>query len=261
MRRRVAAASVLALAALLVGCARSAPAVPAASTATPFTGTITVAAAASLAPVLPRLAAAFRRAHPGVRIRFTFGGSADLAAGIVAGSPVDVFAAASTATMATVTDAGRTATTPVTIARNRLEIAVPKGNPGDVTSLRDLADARRTIVLCAPQVPCGAAAQQVLALAQVRARPDSLEQSVTGVLTKVRLGEADAGLVYVTDVRAARGAVEGIPFTEADRALTDVLVAPLRDAASPALARAFTRYVVGQGRPTFEAAGFLAPSR
>ena len=258
--RRTRAATALALAAALAGCAGPAGAAPSTTASGALAGTITVDAAASLSTVLPRLAATFRTAHPEARIRFNFGGSSDLAAAIVAGSPVDVFAAASTTTMTTVTDARLTAGAPVPIARNRLEIAVPKGNPGRVASLRDLGDARRTIVLCAPQVPCGAAARQVLRLARVTARPDSLEQSVTGVLTKVRLGEADAGLVYVTDVRAARGAVQGVRFPEADRAITDVLVAPLARAQPPALARAFTRYVVEHGRPTLTAAGFLAPA-
>jgi len=266
VKRVPAAALALLATALMAGCAEPAGAgapsqsPSAAATASALAGSITVDAAASLSSVLPKLATAFEAEHPATTIRFSFGGSSDLAAAIVAGAPVDVFAAASTKTMATVTDARLASSTPVTIARNRLEIAVPKGDPGHVTSLRDFGDGARTIVICAPAVPCGAAAQQVFALAHVTAKPDSLEQSVTGVLTKVRLGEADAGLVYATDVRAAGAAVQGIPFPEAGKALTDVLVAPLTPSRHPALARAFTDYVARHGRPVLAAAGFLAPA-
>lgn len=264
MRAVPAAAGALLAVALLAGCADArSSASPRSGSPSPtaLAGTITVDAASSLSTVLPKLGAAFEAAHPGTRIRFNFGGSADLAAAIVSGAPVDVFAAASTKTMRTVADAKLTAAPPVAIARNRLRIAVPPDNPGRVTGLKDFADPKRTIVLCAPSVPCGAAAQQVLALAHVTAKPDSLEQSVTGVLTKVRLGEADAGLVYVTDVRAAGGAVTGIPFPEADDVITDVVLAPLTHAGNAPLATAFTTYVEREGRTELDAAGFLAPKR
>jgi molybdate transport system substrate-binding protein len=264
VRRALAATAAVLAAGLLAGCAEPAGSAPSPSARTAsdagLAGSITVDAAASLNRVLPTLARSFEAAHPGTSIRFSFGGSSDLAAAIAAGAPVDVFAAASAKTMATVTAAHLAAATPVAIARNRLEIAVPKGDPGHVTALRDFADPGRTIVVCAPAVPCGAAAQQVFALAHVTPKPDSLEQSVTGVLTKVRLGEADAGLVYVTDVQAAGSAVQGIRFPEADRAVTDVLLAPLAHAPNPALARAFTTYVERHGRPVLTAAGFLAPA-
>jgi molybdate transport system substrate-binding protein len=220
-----------------------------------------VDAASSLSTVLPRLATAFKAEHPTTSVRFSFGGSSDLAAAIVAGAPVDVLAAASTKTMATVTDAHLAAGRPVAIARNKLQIVVPRDNPGRITSLKDFGDSGRTIVICAPAVPCGAAAQRVFALAHIAAKPDSLEQSVSGVLAKVRLGEADAGLVYLTDVRAAGDTVIGLPFPEANGAITDVVIAPLKHSANPALARAFTVYVEQHGRNVLDAAGFLAPKR
>ena len=262
MRRALAAAVALLAAIPLAGCTRPSAvgSVERASTAA-LSGTITVDAAASLSTVFPKLGRAFEAAHPGVDVRFDFGGSSDLAAAIVAGAPIDVFAAASAATMKTVTEAKLAAAAPVPIAQNKLEIVVPSDNPGRVTGIQDFGDAKRTIVICAPTVPCGAAAQQVFALAHVTAKPDSLEQSVTGVLTKVRLGEADAGLVYITDVRAAGSAVIGIPFREADEAITDVLIAPLRHASKPALAKAFTDYVREHGHGELDAAGFLAPKR
>ncbi|MDQ1512407.1 MAG: molybdate transport system substrate-binding protein [Microbacteriaceae bacterium] len=221
-------------------------------------GAITVDAAASLSRVFPKIAAAFERQHPGTKVRFSFGGSSTLAAQIVAGGPVDVFAAASSATMRTVTAAGLTAEKPVVIARNRLEIAVPKGDPGRITRLADFADPARTVVVCDPSVPCGAAARQVFTLARIAAKPDSYEPDVTGVLTKVRLGEADAGLVYRTDVRGAGGAVEGIPFPESARAITDYPIAPLRDSTNARLAAAFVDWVVRHGAQDLAAAGFLA---
>jgi molybdate transport system substrate-binding protein len=263
VRRLLLTAAVALLAAgPLTGCTD--PAAPGASpSASPsaLSGSITVDAAASLDTVLPKLAKAFEAAHPGTTVRFNFGGSSDLAAAIVAGAPVDVFAAASTKTMRSVTGAHLVAAPPVAIARNKLEIAVPPDNRGHIAGIQDFGDPKRTIVVCAPAVPCGAAAQQVFALAHVKAKPDSLEQSVTGVLTKVRLGEADAGLVYITDVRAAGTAVIGIPFPEADEAITDVLIAPLRHGGNVPLARAFAQYVARQGRTELDAAGFLAPKR
>lgn len=277
MRRRPLSAVVALLAAgLLTGCAAAGPgaASPTASstpaggfgfvTATPgpsVKGAITVDAASSLSGVLPKLAAAFQAEHPGSRVRLNFGGSSDLAAAIVAGAPVDVFLAASRKTMSTVTDADLAGTAPVAIAGNMLAIAVPRGNPARISGLKDFGDVRRTIVMCAPAVPCGAAAQRVFALAKVTPKPDSLEQSVTGVLTKVRLGEADAGLVYATDVLAAQPAVEPVPFPEATKVVTEVLIAPLAHAPNPALARAFTSYVVQQGGPALSAAGFLGVAR
>jgi molybdate transport system substrate-binding protein len=259
VRRALAACGVLLAAGLGTGCTQQANAGPSPSTA--LSGSITVDAAASLSSVLPELAQTFESEHPRTRVHLDFGGSSQLAAAIVSGAPVDVFAAASAKTMATVTGAHLAAATPVAIARNELEIAVPLGNPGHVTSLQDFADGARTIVLCASAVPCGAMAQRLLALAHVTAKPDSLEQSVTAVLTKVRLGEADAGLVYVTDVRAAGGAVLSIRVPEADQVLSDVLIVPLKHAPNPALARAFTTYVAQHGRTALDAAGFLAPSR
>jgi molybdate transport system substrate-binding protein len=260
MRRLVAAATALLTTCLLAGCAGPAGSGPPSPSAR-LSGSITVDAASSLSAVLPKLANAFTAEHPRATIRFNFGGSSDLAAAILAGAPVDVLAAASTKTMATVTGAQLAAARPVVIARNKLQIVVPRDNPGRITSLKDFGDSARTIVICAPAVPCGGAARQVFALAHIAAKPDSLEQTVSGVLAKVRLGEADAGLVYLTDVRAAGDAVIGLPFPEANGAITDVVVAPLKHSVNPALARAFTVYVEQHGTNVLDAAGFLAPKR
>lgn len=259
--RRLVAATVLPLAALLLaGCAQDAPAAagPTAASSATLSGAITVDAAASLNQVFPALAASFEREHPGTTVTFDFGGSSTLAAAIVAGAPVDVFAAASSTTMRTVQAASLTAADPVVIARNELEIAVPPGNPGRITGLADFADAAKTVIVCAKQVPCGAAAQQVFRLGKVAAKPDSYEPDVTSVLTKVAGDEADAGLVYVTDVRAAKGKVEGIAFPEAQQAVTAYPIAPIAGSKHPALAAAWVAYVRAH-EDALQSAGFLAP--
>ncbi|ROP35552.1 molybdate ABC transporter substrate-binding protein [Saccharothrix texasensis] len=221
---------------------------------------VTVFAAASLTEVFTRLAEDFEAARPGVEVVVNFGGSSALARQIGQGAPADVFASAAPADMAKVADAGGTAAAPVTFARNRLTIAVPAGNPAGVTGLADFADADAKIALCAEQVPCGAAAKRAFEAAGVTARPDTVEQDVKAVLTKVRLGEVDAALVYRTDVRSAGGEVEGIGFPEADRAVNDYPIAPLAEARNPAGARAFVDFVRSdRGRAALAEAGFDAP--
>lgn len=228
------------------------------SASSTLSGSITVDAAASLNKVFPKLAEQFQAEHPGTKITFNFGGSSTLAAAIVAGAPIDVFAAASKKTMQTVQDAKLTAADPVAVARNQLEIAVPKGNPAKITGLKDFADAKKTIVVCDKEVPCGAAAQQVFDIAKITAKPDSTEPDVTSVLTKVSSDEADAGLVYVTDVQAAGGKVQGIKFPESDQAIVDVVVAPLTGSSNGELAAAWVQYV-SQHEDALQDAGFLPP--
>lgn len=263
-RRLLTAAAVASLSVVaLAGCAQDAPAAsgsPSATTASTaaLSGSITVDAAASLNQVFPAMSAEFQKEHPGTTITFGFGGSSTLAAAIVSGAPVDVFAAASAKTMATVTDAGLGSGTPVTVAQNKLEIAVPPGNPGKITGLKDFADAARTIVVCDEAVPCGAAATQVFDIAKITAKPDSYEPDVTSVLTKVEGDDADAGLVYVTDVQAAGNAVEGIPFSEADQAITAYPIVAIKGSKNAALADAWVAYVQAH-ESELQAAGFLAP--
>ncbi|MEU4804662.1 molybdate ABC transporter substrate-binding protein [Actinosynnema sp. NPDC023587] len=239
----------------LVGCgAPDPPAGP--DGAAPVTGTVTVFAAASLTGTFTELGAEFEDAHPGVRVRFNFAGSSALARQIDQGAPADVFAAAAPEAVARVVDAGGITATPVVFARNRLRIAVPAGNPGRITGLADFGRAELGIALCAEQVPCGAAAKRAFEAAGVTPRPDTLEQDVKAVLTKVRLGEVDAALVYRTDV-AATAEVEGISFPEADEAVNDYPIAPLATAPNAAGARAFVAHVLSdRGRAVLAAAGF-----
>ncbi|MDO4025154.1 molybdate ABC transporter substrate-binding protein [Clavibacter michiganensis] len=263
-RATVARAAIVgALAAgLLAGCAAagSAPAGVPDPAPDSLAGTLVVQAAASLTGSMDEVARDFESVHPGVTVTVSYGGSSTLAQQIVQGAPADVFASASDATMTTVVDAGETAADPRVFARNALEIAVPPGNPGRVAGLADFADPARTLALCAPEVPCGAAAAQAFAAAGITPQPDSLEQDVRAALTRVELGEVDAAVIYETDVRAAGDEVEGVPLPDEVNATTDCVVAPLAGSASPALAAAFAEYVAGDdARAVFQAAGFRAP--
>jgi molybdate transport system substrate-binding protein len=248
-------AAVLALA--LPACTPEAPVPPAPGA--PAAGTLTVLAAASLTEAFSTLGDQFEVAHPGTTVTFSFGSSATLATQAVQGAPADVLATASAATMATATSAG-VATDPVDLATNTLEIAVPPGNPGRVDGLADLADRDLRVALCAAQVPCGAAAEQVLRAAGVTAAPDTLESDVKAVLQKVAADEVDAGLVYTTDVAAAGDRVEGIAFPEAARAPNRYPVAVLRAARNPVTAQAFVDHLRSDaGRRVLDDAGFGPP--
>jgi molybdate transport system substrate-binding protein len=183
--------------------------------------------------------------------------SSALAQQITAGSPADVFASASLATMATVVDAGLADGAPVVFVRNRLEIAVPAGNPGHVTGLADFADVELKIAICAPEVPCGAAAVKAFEAAGITPTPDTLEQDVKATLSKVELGEVDAALVYRTDVIAAGSSVEGIEFPEADQAINDYPIVALKNAPNHDAAEAFLEYVLSAaGMAVLAGAGF-----
>lgn len=226
------------------------------------THVVTVSAAASLGTAFTVLAARFEQEHPGVDVVLNLGGSSELAAQIVEGAPADVFAAASTSTMATVVDAGLTTAQPLTFARNTLSIAVAPGNPLRITGLVDLGDESLTVVACAPAVPCGAAATATASAAGVRLALASEELSVTDVLAKVISGEADAGLVYRTDVAAADGVVDGVTIPPSGATATEYPIVLLADRGEPAT-RAATQwvdFVTGPaGRATLGNLGFGAP--
>nr|WP_232014314.1 molybdate ABC transporter substrate-binding protein [Cellulomonas fimi] len=258
---------------LLAGC--SAPAPGPASTSGAATsgdggglaGTVTVLAAASLQAAFDELAADFEAAHPGVDVRPVYDGSATLATQLLEGARGDVLATADESTMATVVDAGLVDGAPEVFTTNTLQVVVPAGNPQDVRSVADLADLASSgghVVLCAPQVPCGAAARTVLTAAGVSLAAASEEQNVTAVLTKVAAGEADAGLVYRTDVRAAGDEVEGVDVDEAadvvNRYPIGVLAAGTRTSADQAVERAFVDLVLSDaGQRVLAARGFVAP--
>ena len=226
-----------------------------------LTGTLTVFAAASLTGVFGRLGKELEKANPGLDVRFDFAGSSALATQLTQGAPADVFASADQAQMKKVTDAGLEAQAREIFTENVIEIAVPKGNPGHVTGLADFAEPDLTLAVCAPQVPCGAAAQKVFRAAGIDAKPDTQEEDVKAALTKVELGEVDAALVYATDVKAAGDRVQGIPFPQAQQAVNKYPICALKAAPNPRAARAFVDLVTsGRGRQALEDAGFRAPT-
>jgi len=256
MRSRLLRALAAVVVVAAAGCGPS-PQAPAA-TGTAVSGRITVFAAASLQDAFTEIGTAFRAAHPGVELTFSFGPSSGLAAQIVQGAPADVFAAASTGAMKPLLDAG-SAQAPVVFARNELRIAVPAGTT-TVTGLADLARPEVKVALCQPQVPCGSVATTVLGKAGLTVRPVTLEADVRAVLTKVRLGEVDAGLVYVTDVLAAGDDVRGIEIPPALNASTTYPITALTRSPNAAGARAFVGHVLSEkGRTVLGRAGFGTP--
>lgn len=225
-----------------------------------ISGDVTVFAAASLTESFTRLGKDFEAAHPGVTVTFNFAGSSALAKQINDGAPADVFASAAPKNMTEVTGTGSVTAKPVTFVTNTLEIAVPAGNPAKITGLADFAKADLKIALCAEQVPCGAASKKVFDAAGITAAPDTLEQDVKAVLTKVSLGEVDAALVYKTDVKAAGDKVEGIEFPEAAKAVNEYPIATCAKAPNPDGAKAFVDYVLSdEGRAVLTEAGFGTP--
>ena len=256
---RVAVA--VAAATLLTACGTSnTPAPAGSSTKAGVTGTVTVFAAASLTETFTQIGKDFEAANPGSKVTFNFAGSSALATQINSGAPADVFAAASPATMKTVTDAGNAAGTPTVFVRNQLVIAVPKGNPKNITSLAGLTAPGVKVALCAVEVPCGAAAKKALDAAGVKLTPVTLEQDVKSALTKVKLGEVDAALVYRTDANAAAADVDGIEFPESAGAINDYPIVALKGAPNAAGAAAFVSFVESEPEiAILIAAGFQKP--
>jgi molybdate transport system substrate-binding protein len=225
-----------------------------------LSGTVTVFAAASLEESFTTLGKEFEKEHPGTKVTFNFGGSDTLAASITSGAPADVFAAASTKTMKIVSDGGDAVGTPATFVRNQLEIATLPGNPERISTLKDLTKSGVKVVLCDKTVPCGAAAQTALEAAGLQLTPVSYEQDVKSALTKVELKEADAAVVYQTDVRAAGDKVVGVDFPESAKAVNDYPIALLKNAPNADTAKAFIALVKSaEGQKVLTGAGFLKP--
>jgi molybdate transport system substrate-binding protein len=231
-----------------------------ASSSGKLSGEVTVFAAASLKESFTTLGKEFEKEHPGTKVTFSFGGSDSLAASITGGAPADVFASASPKTMKIVTDAGNASGTPSAFVRNELEIATLPGNPDKIASLKDLTKSGLKVVLCDKEVPCGAAAQKALEASDLKLTPVSYEQDVKAALTKVELKEADAAVVYKTDVHAAGDMVEGVEFPESDDAINDYPITLLKDAQNAEAAKAFIALVQSsEGQQVLTAAGFLKP--
>ena len=228
--------------------------------ASSLSGTVTVFAASSLTGTFTQLGKDFEAANPGVTVKFNFSGSDTLAASIVSGAPADVFAAASTTTMATVTKAGDGTGTPTVFVKNQLEIAVPPGDPKGIKTLADLTKPGIKVALCATTVPCGSAAVKAEAAGNIKITPVTLETDVKSALTKVELGEVDAAIVYQTDVKAAGGKVDGVDFAESAKAINTYPIDVLKGAPNATAAQAFVAFVLSaHGRDVLSAAGFLNP--
>ena len=230
-----------------------------ASSPTAVSGTVTVLAAASLTESFTTIGKMFEAAHPGVTVKLSFGASSTLAQQINNGAPADVFASAAPKNMMQVTDKGG-ASNPKNFVKNTMEIAVPPSNPAHVATVNDLAKPEVKVALCEVQVPCGATAEKVFANAKVVVKPVTREPDVKATLTKVELKEVDAGVVYVTDVKAAGTKVLGVVIPADINASTEYPIAPLTKAPNAAGAQAFVDYVLSApAQQVLTAAGFSAP--
>jgi molybdate transport system substrate-binding protein len=219
--------------------------------------TITVLAAASLTDVFKAERAAYEKAHAGITIKFSFAGSQDLAAQVSQGAPADALVTADTKTMDGVKkDTG----SPTVIAKNRLTIATAPGNPKKIHGLSDLANPGLKVVLAAKQVPVGNYGDKVLAAQHVNVKPVSEEASVRAVLTKVELGEADAGIVYVTDAQSAKGKVGTVTIPDAQNAIASYPAATLNGSQHAAAAADFVKWLSSpQAQSILRSAGFQQP--
>ncbi|MFZ0529843.1 MAG: molybdate ABC transporter substrate-binding protein [Propionicimonas sp.] len=217
---------------------------------------LVVLAAASLSGTFPELGREFVAGHPGVKVTFSFDGSAALLDQLTAGAPADVFAAADRASMDKADAAGLIAADPVVFAGNLLTLVVPKGNPAGITGL-DATLAGRKLVICADGVPCGSATRKLAAALGVPLHPVSEETKVTDVRTKVESGQADVGIVYVTDAQASADLLDAIPISGAETVRNEYLIGVVAESPRASLATEFIELVDSdRGRQVLRAAGF-----
>jgi molybdate transport system substrate-binding protein len=243
---------------LAVACGSTAAA-PGQGSPQPLSGNLAVFAAASLTDSFKALGDAFHEQYPGVTFQFNFAGTPTLVTQIEQGAQADVFASADTANMDRVQSAGLIAGTPRVFARNQLEIAVGPGNPKGINGLQDLSRPGVVYISAGPTVPAGKYAAQALAKAGVTVTPRSLETDVKSVLGKIELGEADAGIVYTTDVKAAGARVQGVPIPDADNVVATYPIATLKASPNFAASEAFIAFVMSaQGQAKLESFGFLS---
>ena len=257
----VAAVSLTACSSSTGGAPTSSAPAPSSSTASSMaaSGSITVFAASSLKGAFTDIGTAFQQAYPGTTVTFNFGPSSGLATQITQGAPADVFASASKKTMETVTTAGDATNTEV-FATNTMEIATPASGGASVTSLADLSKPGIKVAVCQKDVPCGVAAQTLFDQNKVTVTPSTEEVDVKAVLSKVELGEVDAGIVYVTDVKAAADKVKGIEIPAAQNVETRYPIAPMTKSQNSATAQAFVDFVLSRaGQTILVNAGFAQP--
>ena len=223
-------------------------------------GDVVVFAASSLTEAFTEMGTAFKADNPDANVTFDFAGSGDLVTQITQGAPADIFVSADDSNMKKLTDATENAGDPVAIARNSMEILVEKGNPKAIATVADLAKPDTIVVLCAETVPCGKNAAAVLANAGVAVTPNSLEDKVKGVVTKVSAGEADAGIVFVTDVNSSGDGAEGVKIPDDINVISNYPIVVTKEATNPEAAQAFIDFVAGDaGQAILAKYGFLAP--
>lgn len=221
-------------------------------------GKLTIFAASSLINVFGTLKTQFEAEHPGVQVVLSFGSSTTLAQQITAGAPADVIATADQASISDPQKAGQLEQTPVQFATNTLTIAVPPDNPGSVTSVDSLNTA--DYVMCDPSAPCGAAGTQMLKNAGITAKPKAFEPDVATVLTQIELGEADAGIVYVTDAQGAGSKVKAVTIPASDNVTNPYFIATVKGSSQQALAMDWLTLVTSPaGQSVMQKAGFGAP--
>lgn len=264
MKPIVGIAAALGIAALVAGCSTTTEQPSTTGSTEPsssaVTGDLTVFAAASLKSTFTELGSTFEAENPGTKVNFNFAGSSDLVTQLTQGAPADVFASADEKNMTKAVDGDVVTGEPVDFATNTLTIVTPPGNPAGVTSFADLAKPDTQVVVCAPQVPCGSATERIEKATGVTLTPVSEESAVTDVLGKITSGQADAGLVYVTDAIGAGDKVTAVPFPESADAVNTYPITVLKDAANPEAAQAFVELVTGsKGQEVLAAAGFAAP--
>ncbi len=244
----------------LASCGGGAPQSSTSSATAPPSGTITVFAASSLTEAFRGVGDELTGRYPGAHLIFNYGSSSTLATQIINGAPADVFASADDASMKKVADAGLVQGSASVFAGNRLQIAVAPGNPKAIASLADLARRDLVVVLAAPSVPAGRYALDALGKAGVELVPASQELDVRAVLNKVALGEADAGIVYVTDVMSAAGRVAGVDIPEQHQVVARYPVATLRDSRKGQLSSLFVEFLLGpDGQRVLASFGFARP--
>jgi molybdate transport system substrate-binding protein len=218
---------------------------------------LTVLAASSLTDAFRTAGASYEKSHPGTRVTFSFAGSQELAAQVRQGAPADALVTADNRTMDGLTS---DTTTPAVIAKNRLVIATGKGNPEKVGSLEDLADTRLKVVLAAPEVPVGRYSKKILDAQNIEVKAVSQEPNVRAVLSKVELGEADAGLVYRTDATSARGKVDAVEIPDDQNAVASYPAATLKTSQNAEAAAAFVQWLRGpEAQKILRDAGFQQP--
>jgi molybdate transport system substrate-binding protein len=225
----------------------------------PAGGSLMVFAAASLKQSFTQIGERFKT-DTGTSVEFNFAGSSDLVTQLTQGAKADVFASADTKNMDKAVQGNLVAGTPVNFASNVLTIAVAPGNPKGLKTFQDLTRPGLNVVVCAPPVPCGAATKKIEEAAGVKLNPVSEETAVTDVLGKVSTGQADAGVVYVTDVEGSGGKVTGVDFPESAQAVNTYPIAALKDSGNADLANEFVEYVTGEaGQKVLSRAGFGKP--